>query len=287
MNLEVVPFNLEATVCCGQVFRWEKVGDWWYGVCRDRVFKVRQTRSRLEYANVDEAFVKRYFSLDVDFQAISGSINKDEHIAKALKAFWGLRLIRQDPWECLISYICAAYKSIPAIRHMLNNLARKFGERTTLDGMGFYTFPEPGMLAAASEKDLAECGLGYRAKYVSATSRRIAKDDFNLEGIRRMPYMEAKKGLCEFPGVGPKVADCVLLFSLDKLEAFPVDVWMRRVILNHYADKLPVDSVQRLSERETLSNADYERLNSWGRKYFGEYAGYAQEYLYHYERMKA
>jgi N-glycosylase/DNA lyase len=223
--------------------------------------------------------------LDVDLQKIFDSINKDIHVGKALKEYWGLRLIRQDPWECLISYICATYKSIPAIRLMLNKMSKKFGKKVILEGFNFYTFPECETLASASEQDLLDCGLGYRAKYVLETSRKVCQNGFNLQHVKKLPYTEAKKTLMDFPGVGAKVADCVLLFSLDKTEAFPVDVWIKRVILNHYSDKLPSDLVNKLCIRDSLSSGDYEMLGSFGRSYFGRYAGYAQEYLYHFERM--
>ena len=279
-----VPFNLDVTLCCGQVFRWDKKGDWWYGIVRDQAFKIRQVNAELEFANADDKFVANYFGLDDDLQEIRNKIGKDEHVRKALREFWGLRVIRQDPWECLISYICATYKNIPAIRRMLLSLSSRFGEKITLDGMGFFTFPTPEKLAGATEKRLAECGLGYRARYVLETSKRIFENNFELERLRQFPYEQAKKELCAFSGVGPKVADCVLLFSLGKLEAFPVDRWIERVILNHYVEQLPSEMVQKLSKRKGLNNSDYVKLNAFGREYFGEYAGYAQEYLYHYER---
>jgi N-glycosylase/DNA lyase len=168
---------------------------------------------------------------------------------------------------------------------MLNNMAKKFGERVALDGLDFYTFPECEKLAGTSVEDLSACGLGYRAKYVLETSKKILESNFNFENLTKMPYLKAKKTLMDFPGIGAKVADCILLFSLDKTEAFPVDVWVKRVILNHYADKLPKVLVKKLCARESLSSGEYEKLNSFGRNHFGRYAGYAQEYLYHFERM--
>ena len=279
------PFWLDVTLCCGQVFRWDKRGEWWYGVARQKVLKVRQVGNKFEYANVGAEFVEHYFSLDMDLQKIVNSVNKDSHIGKALKEYWGLRLIRQDPWECLMSYICATYKSIPAIKHMLNNMAKKFGEKIVFDNLEFYTFPESKRLANATKQDLLSCGLGYRTKYVHETARRINQSNVDLEALRKLPYAEAKKELMQFPGVGAKVADCVLLFSLDKTEAFPVDVWVKRVILNHYSDKLDPELAKKLSSHSSLSSGDYERLNNFGRNYFGKNAGYAQEYLYHYERM--
>jgi N-glycosylase/DNA lyase len=286
VKLNSVPFNLDVTLCCGQVFRWGKKDGWWYGVTGSRVFKIRQVNAELEFANADQKFIVNYFGLDDDLQKIRAAVGRDEHIRKALREFWGLRIIRQDPWECLISYICATYKNIPAIKHMLLSLSSKFGERTTLDGMEFFTFPTPERLADATTKDLLECGLGYRAKYVQETSKRIFESNFELENLKQMPYTQAKKRICNFAGVGPKVADCVLLFSLGKTEAFPVDRWVERVILNHYVEKLQPELTQKLKQRTGLTNSEYAKLNAFGRQYFGKYAGYAQEYLYHYERMK-
>ncbi len=286
MNLDAVPFNLDVTLCCGQVFGWEKKGEWWYGVVGDRAFKVRQTGAELEFAGADETLIVEYFGLDDDLQKISAEIGKDEHIQRALSAFWGLRIVKQEPWECLISYICSTYKSIPAIRHMLQKLSRAFGKELVFDGCTFFTFPTLGKLARASEKSLADCGLGYRAKYVQATSKQIFETSFELESLRKRSYEEAKNQLCSLAGVGPKVADCVLLFSLGKTEAFPVDRWVERVILNHYTQKIPTELAKKLAQRNGLTNSDYAELNAFGRRYFGLYAGYAQEYLYHYERMK-
>jgi N-glycosylase/DNA lyase len=286
VKLDAVPFNLDVTLCCGQVFRWDKKGGWWYGVVGDQALKVRQIDVELEFAGADETLIVHYFGLDDDLQKISAEIGRDPHIRKALSAFWGLRLIRQEPWECLISYICATYKSIAAIKGMLLNLSRRFGEKTVFDGCEFFTFPTAEKLACATEKSLAKCGLGYRAKYVHATSKRIFENDFELETLRQLPYEQAKKQLCRFAGVGPKVADCVLLFSLGKTEAFPVDIWIKRAILNHYAQQLSGDLAQKLSQRDGFTNSEYAKLSAFGRRHFGKYAGYAQEYLYHYERMK-
>jgi len=286
VKLDAVPFNLDVTLCCGQVFRWEKKGDWWYGVVRDQAFKIRQVNAELEFANADEKFIENYFGLDDDLQEIGAKIGRDEYVRKALREFWGLRVVRQDPWECFISYICATYKSIAAIKTMLLKLSKKFGKKIPLDSYNFYTFPAPEKLAKTTESNLMECGLGYRAKYVLEASRKIVDNDFDLEGLRKMPYQQAKKEVVSFPGVGLKVADCILLFSLGKLEAFPVDVWVKRAILKHYAAQFPNSFIEKISSHDSLSNAEYEKLNAFGRNYFGEYAGYAQEYLYHYERMQ-
>jgi N-glycosylase/DNA lyase len=285
MKLDDITLNLDVTLCCGQVFRWNKKGNWWYGVAGSKAFKVRKVNTELDFENADAKFVRNYFALDDDLQKIGDSVGRDDHIRKALREFWGLRIIRQDPWECLISYICATYKNIPAIKHMLLTISRRFGEKIMLDGMEFFTFPTIERLASATVKDLLACGLGYRATYVQETSKRIFENSFELESLRQLPYLQAKKKICSFAGVGPKVADCVLLFSLGKTDAFPVDRWIERVILNHSAKKLPTELAQKLGHHKGLTNSDYAKLNMFGREYFGKYAGYAQEYLYHYERM--
>ena len=281
-----VPFDLDFSLCCGQVFRWKKIGDWWYGVVGENVVKIRQCGDRLEFEGVDEKFVRCYFGLNDDLVQISRCIGRDDYLKAALRRFEGLRIVRQVSWECLISFICATYKSIAAIELMLRKLSEKFGEKRVFDGLDFYIFPSVEKLAFASDNGLRECGLGYRAKYVQATAKKILEEKIDLESCKNLPYLEARKKLVEFPGVGLKVADCVLLFSLEKMEAFPVDVWVKRVILNHYANQLPEEFVKKLSSHDSLTNGEYEKVNAFGRSYFGAYAGYAQEYLYHYERTQ-
>jgi N-glycosylase/DNA lyase len=280
------PFNLDFTLCCGQSFRWNKQGKWWYGIVREKVFKLRQTGNELEFENVNMNFVKDYFGLHDDLPEIFSQITHDENIKEAVKKFKGLRILRQDPWECLISYICATCKNIPAIKQMLLKLSRKFGNKTTFDGYSFYTFPTPPKLARASIKELIDCGLGYRAKYVSETAKATFENDFEPESLKKVNYEKARQELLNFQGVGLKVADCVSLFSLEKLEAFPVDVWIKRIIARHYANHFEGEFIKKTSCQKSLTRSLYERLNMFGRKYFGEYAGYAQEYLYHYERTQ-
>jgi N-glycosylase/DNA lyase len=280
-------FDLDVTLCCGQAFRWSKQGGWWYGVARGKVFKIRQIGDELDFENVGSDFVENYFGLEDDLSKILSQICKDKHIKAAIDAFKGLRILRQDPWECLISYICATYKNITAIKQMLFNLSKKFGEKIGFDGYDFYMFPTSERLAKASVKELAQCGLGYRAQYVSETAKMVYETCFKFERLRKMRYEEAREELLNFSGVGLKVADCVLLFSLGKLKAFPVDVWIKRAILKYYATYFPSGFVRKISSRKSLTRSDYEKLSLFGRRYFGEYAGYAQEYLYHYERSNA
>jgi len=279
------PFDLNLTLCCGQAFRWDTQGYWWYGTTQGRVVKIRQEVNELEFENVDRGFVIDYFGLRDNLPQIFADISKDKHVEKAIAKCRGLRILRQEPWECLISYICATYKNIAAIKRMLLALSRKFGEQTCFEGKDYYTFPTLEKLSKASLGELAKCELGYRAKYVSQTAKTIRKSGFDLENLRKMSYKNAKKALLEFPGVGQKVADCVLLFSLGKLEAFPVDVWVRRAVVRHYAHHFSKEFVEKMLKGESLSCSEYDKLNAFGREHFGKYAGYAQEYLYHYERV--
>jgi N-glycosylase/DNA lyase len=281
-----VPFDLDFSLCCGQVFRWKKINGWWYGVVNDKVVKVCQCGCELQFENVNKEFIQTYFGLNDDLAEIGKCVGKDDYIRKALGKFEGLRLVKQEPWSCLIGFICSTCKNIAAIELMLKKLSVKYGEKQVYDGMDFYTFPIVASLADASENGLRKCGLGYRAKYVRGTAKKILAEKINLEDLKNMPYLEARKNMLDFPGVGLKVADCVLLFSLRKLDAFPVDVWVKRVILNHYADQLPSAFVKKLQSHNSLTNGEYIKIGDFARSYFGAYAGYAQEYLYHYERTQ-
>ncbi len=281
------PFNLDLTLCCGQAFRWEKFGEWWYGIIEGTPLKIRQFGNILEFENANSGIVKTYFGLSDDLPTILSQITKDNLIGEAVKAFKGLRILRQDPWECLISYMCATYKNIPAIKRMLHNLSRKFGEKTVLDGYALYVFPTAEKLAEVSPEHLAECGLGYRAKYVTEAAKKVAGGELEIEELKKRSYEEARERLLALRGVGLKVADCVALFSLEKFEAFPVDVWMKRVIVRYYADHFEEEFARKILLKKSLSKADYESLSLFGRRYFGVYAGYAQEYLFHFERTKA
>ena len=285
MKLAQTAFDLDLTLCCGQVFKWEKKGGWWYGIISDNPIKIRQISKDLEFENASSDLVKNYFGLNDNLKEIRNRISRDDYVEKALKKFWGLRIVKQDPWECLISYICATYKSIAAIRSMLFKLSKKFGEQKSLNDYTLYSFPKPDKLQSAKESDLLECGLGYRSKYVLKTARKILEPDSFFDELKYLPYSQAKKRLIKLPGIGPKVADCILLFSLEKTEAFPIDVWIKRVIINHYSDHFSNKFISKISQTRSISNSEYSKLNEFGRSYFGEYAGYAQEYLFHFERM--
>ncbi|MDR2699956.1 MAG: hypothetical protein LBC12_03995 [Nitrososphaerota archaeon] len=289
MKLELdVPFDLNLSLCCGQIFRCKKQDNWWYCISEDKIFKIRQINNSncLEFEGINTDFVTTFFGLKDNLTEIEQTVNKDSYIAAALEQFKGLRLIRQNPWECLISFICATYKNIAAIEQTLFKISQTHGEKKCFDDRNFWLFPSVEKLARTSVQNLEGCGLGYRAKYVQATAKRVYDEQIDLECFKHLSYVEAKKRLFEFPGVGLKVADCVLLFSLEKMKAFPVDIWIKRILLNYYADQLSQGFVEKLRRHDSLSNGEYEKLCLFAQNYFGDYAGYAQEYLYHYERSK-
>lgn len=284
LNLHSEPFNLDATLLCGQLFRWRKLGSWWYGVVDERVFRINQVDSTLNFEGVHTSFVCDYFRLGDDLPNIISRIRRDAFIARAIHACEGLRIVRQPVWECLISYICATYKGIPAIRDMILRLSERFGNQLTFDDRVFHTFPEPGRLVNATLDELRKCGLGFRAKRVLEASRMVVDGEVDIETLREVDYGSAKRELLRFPGVGNKAADCILLFSLEKLEAFPVDVWIKRAIQTQYANHFNTTFIHKISAKNSLSNREYHSVGAFARNYFGEYAGYAQEYLFHFVR---
>ncbi len=284
LDSTITPFNLEHTLKCGQSFRWEKHGDWWYGIVREKIIKIRQIREGLQFQifpRLENAgSVANHFRLDDDLPCILSEISNDEHIRRVTRNFRGLRITRQEPWECLISYMCATYKNIPAIKKMIFNLCEHLGKKMNFDSHVFYTFPKPETLAKASLEELKRCELGFRTRHILRTSRIIHEKQFDFEALKEMSYERAKRELLSLPGVGQKVADCVLLFSLDKLEAFPVDIWIKRAMLKFYTNCFEKSFVEKVSNRKSITIKEYGKISTFGREYFGEYAGYAQEYLF-------
>ena len=261
-----VPFNLDLSVSCGQSFRWRKIGEFWYAPVGDAVWKVKQEGDVLLYDGASEADLIRYFGLDVPLDDILADVDRDDLIHSAVSSCRGLRLHRQPTFECLISYICATCANIPGIQMRIENLAKTYGRPLEMDGMTFYTFPNPKDLACESPENIRLCKVGYRDKYICGASAYAAENPDWADEIFSMDYKEAKKKLMSLPGVGPKVADCVLLFAFEKYEAVPIDVWMERIFRTRY-----IGSEKKLS---------YEKAAGYAREHFGRYAGYAQEYLF-------
>ena len=267
------PFDLNATLGCGQVFRWDRTADgWWYGVVGDRMIKIRQDGNRLTYAGVPAPFIRRYFSLDVDLAAILASIDTDPFIHACIRKNRGLRLVRQQPWECTVSYICSTNSNIPTIRRRIASIAKTYGTPLEFEKKTWYSFPKPASISCGGHEGLTECRLGYRQPYVFGTSSLVSDEKEWEKMIRKLPYEEARRELMKLHGVGPKAADCILLFAFRKYEAFPVDVWIRRIMARHYLPDLFPDT--------PLTNREYDTIRRFAREHFGEYCGWAQEYLY-------
>jgi len=267
------PFSLDQTLMCGQVFRWHQAADgWWYGVVNDKVIKIRQNGSNLAFTGTTPAFIRHYFSLDLDLKTVIESIDHDPFIHAAISRCTGLRLVRQPPWECLISYICSTNSNIPTIRRRIASLAEQFGKPIEFEGKTYYTFPGPASLSCEGHDGLTICKLGYRQPYVFRTSCSIEDEKQWEETIRSLPYEDARNEMMKLHGVGPKAADCILLFAFQKYEAFPVDVWIRRIMQQNYLPTLDLAA--------GLTNRDYDTIRRFGREHFGEYCGYAQEYLF-------
>ena len=278
LELEVEqPLDLAASLESGQSHRWRREGDWFYGVVRGNFIKVRQSgrwvefRSRPWPESSVIPLLQSYLRLDDDIQAIYADISRDARVAEMIDRYPGLRLLRIEPWECTVSFICSANSNIPRIHQVVERMAEAYGEPIEMDGRVGYTFPTPSQLAGAGETELRGLGLGFRAPYVDKATRRALEGELDLGRLVRMPYLEAKAELMECPGIGSKIADCIAVFSLEKLEAFPIDVWVRRALGEWYFpdQKTPPDRV----------------LLEWAQDHFGRYGGYAQQYLFHGRRL--
>jgi N-glycosylase/DNA lyase len=266
------PFNLDQTLDCGQVFRWEWRDGWWYGVVDDRVIKIRQEGTNLTYEGAEPTFIRQYFQLDLDLSQIIKSFDRDPFIHAAVEKCHGLRLVSQPRWECTISYICATNSNIPMIKRRIALLARTLGKEITFEGCIYYTFPGPEAIADCCNSALKNCKMGYRAQYVLDTACELASMYDWEQTTFALPYEDARRKLMQLSGIGPKAADCILLFAFQKYESFPVDVWIRRIINEHYL-KIDREDPQR-------AYGDYDRIRKFARQYFGQYCGYAQEYLF-------
>ncbi len=264
-------FSLKHTLECGQIFRCYQADGFYYVVTADKVLKLKQEGNELSWSSnseeVNDGFVKKFFRLDEDYDTIIKEISRDKHVSDIVKRYSGLRLIRQEPFECLISYICSAASNIPKIRKNLDCLATQLGKRISYDNREFYSFPA----RLEDINKISECGVGFRKRYIYEASKAVRQDRNYFNELRKLDYEEAKIELKKLPGVGDKVADCVLLFSLDFLEAFPVDTWIRRAMTERYFNN------KRTSD---------DKIRAFAKDRFGKYAGYAQQFLYHDKRKK-
>jgi N-glycosylase/DNA lyase len=276
-------FDPVASINSGQVFLWEKHNNSWYGIDGDRVIKFTQSEGYVEFSSFpeDKSCYQKMFRLDDDIKEIYEEISHDPLVSRLTRAYPGLRLIRQDPHQCLFSFVCATNTNIPMIRRMLYNIARKLGRSTRIDGMEFFTFPSALNIKRATVNELRECGLGYRTKAIKAVADTITSGRLDFDSLRKASYYESRKELLQIYGIGNKIADCVLLFSLEKLNAFPIDVWITRALASNYS------WLHKSKISNKIAPHQYVQLSEEARKYFGKYAGYAQQYLYYYIRQEA
>jgi N-glycosylase/DNA lyase len=295
--LRVRDYDLAATLDSGQAFRWQSCGDFWTGVIGRRGVRLISLRDgiRAETAGpvADWQWLRDYLQTDVDLDAVLKTFPDDAPMRAAVAACRGLRILRQDPWECLASFILSSTKQIVQIRQIVALLCERFGEPLTgpadtlsppggeRDGARgastshenhlYYSFPSAERLAAVTEADLRSCKMGFRAPHLLAAARQIADGRFDLKRLRHLPQAEAREELMSLRGVGRKIADCVLLFAFGFDGAFPVDVWVERALRELYFPRRRVSA---------------KWLQRFAAMHFGPHAGYAQQYLFHYMRTK-
>ena len=249
--------NIQQIADSGQIFRFNFAGDdKWELIAGDKYWLIDTSKEIV----FPDKFWEHYFDMETDYGKFIKAIPKsDKYLTNAAMASSGIRILNQDPWEMLISFIISQRKSIPAIKTSIEKLCTKFGTILPKTGGYFYAFPTPEQLSKASLDDLQECSLGYRAPYVYEAAQKVARGDYDLAGWRHLPDEELRAALMSIKGVGIKVANCVMLFGYHRIGAFPVDVWIQRIMDTYYEGRFPVE------------------------KYPG-YAGVMQQYMFFYER---
>jgi N-glycosylase/DNA lyase len=251
------------------------------------VFRVTKTRAIVVLGardeSIDSSTLLSYFSPYDSLDSIFESFPRDDFLNVATKEFRGLRILNQDPWECLISFVCSINKNIPSIRNEIENLCERFGKNIRTDFGTYRSFPEPESLASASKKELGACKVGFRWKYIKFIAEKVVSGELDFNKIGTLSYEQARDCLVSdysgiTYGVGRKVADCELLFSMRKPEAFPIDVWVLRCLREKYSKLLELKKIAHSDHSFTPSS--YRLYSEIMRKHFGRYAGYAQQYLY-------
>jgi N-glycosylase/DNA lyase len=267
-------FDLELTLTCGQTFCWHRTQGELYGEGNDRFYTFRNGKPliveqedgelRVE-TELGREQVEEALGLHHELDEIFGKFPEDPRLEKAKQELWGLRVVQDEFFPCLISYLCSPQMRIPRIKKMHNEIAREYGEVREVKGEELLRFPTQEELSQASEEELRELGIGYRAKYISETLD-ILEEGFDHTEMDEMNYIEARSHLKQLYGVGDKVADCVLLFSKGFHQAYPLDTWALQAVEKHYPEH---------------HSDDYDEASENLRKHFGEYSGYAQEYIFH------
>ena len=266
-RLRIPHFSLKQTLECGQFFRFTKVLDTYIVQSSDRIFCLWQKGDILFYGGVEEPFLVQFFRLDEDFGSILKEIDRDPMIHQAIKKYRGMRLIRQDPWECLLSFLCSSAKAVSHIRCIIEHVCRSSGEKVAWGNYFGYRFPEPQSIRNPLQLESARAG--FRTNYLVNASRCMDRNQLLL--LKDLPYKTAREKLMRLSGVGKKVADCTLLYSLDFLEAFPMDTWIKK-------------GLQKIYFRGR--NAGEKAMEEFVSSHFGRYGGYAQLYLYHFWRHR-
>lgn len=257
-------FDLALTLGSGQFFRYWPLDGGYVIAARGKVFFVRQNDFRLEFSGIAPAALRRFFALDdrsVDSLAVSV---EDPKLRGIIRRYPGLRLLRQDPWECLLAFVCSTFSNIPRIRRLLDSICRTYGTPVSFRGQTWYEVPRPGRLG--DERGLRRLGAGFRARYLAEAARVVTRE--HLASLAPKSYAQTRRALLELPGVGEKVADCVSLFAYGHREAFPVDTWIRRVMRRWYCGRSATD----------------REIEQYAHDHFGPQAGLAQQYLYVYVR---
>jgi N-glycosylase/DNA lyase len=269
--IDAPDFDLALTLGSGQVFHWEKQGEGFAGTIAEKAVYAEQRGAKLHFSGADRGVIANYFALDHPLKEICASFPRDPIMNQARDFCCGLRIIRQPKWECLATFICSSMKQVAHIRQISHALRRRYGRSLEFSGLSLHAFPTSQRIAKKSEAELRKCALGYRAKNLLATARLVTSGKVNLENWGALPDDELRAHLCELPGVGAKVANCVLLFAYERLRAFPIDVWIERVLREKYFTR----------KTKTTSRT----LREFAQEYFGDHGGYAQQYLFHHARM--
>ena len=252
--------NIHSTINSGQYFLWEKRNNSWYGTYEDSILKItlpeNKDNSTYEYDSFPriENWQQSVFRLDDKYDEIIDEISrKDKVVENITKKYIGLRIMRQKPIQCIISFLCSSNNNIPRIRFILLNLSRKFGKKIEWNNNTFYTFPTLKTLSTISQSELLHCGFGYRAEYVRKTVQTIVDQKIDMQLLKDSDYSKSKQEILKLSGVGEKIADCILLFSFDKVEAFPMDTWIIKLLQKKIGHMIVLDSELKINDKITPS----------------------------------
>lgn len=286
MNSSRDIINVHSTINSGQYFLWEKRNNSWYGTYEDSILKITLPENKdnltYEYDSFPriENWQQSVFRLDDKYDEIIDEISrKDKVVENITRKYIGLRIMRQKPIQCIISFLCSSNNNIPRIRYILLNLSRKFGKKIEWNNNTFYTFPTLKTLSTISQSELLHCGFGYRAEYVRKTVKTIVDQEIDMQLLKDSDYSKSKQEIMKLSGVGEKIADCILLFSFDKVEAFPMDTWIIKLLQKKIGHMIVLDSELKINDKITPSQ--YRLVSKKIREHYGKYSGYAQQFLYY------